>query len=200
VALTVKERKSPKLDLGPMIDVIFNILVYFIISINMEPSLDEILRLPDALNSQDQPEARFQVYVLKARIEPGGDVSPDSAGLIALMSAGDPDSIFVKLDQLPDRLKIRREEVLAQLVQRENNKNIQQHKPPVTPERRKEIEEEMTLMIKADDLTFYGRIIQVVEKAKEIKVTKFALVTTVESSKKVKAAKKGLPKSDKKEI
>ena len=194
MALTEKQRsdKDVRLNLSPMIDVVFLILIYFIVSIQLEESLDDILKLPEAHHSQEQPESRFQVYVLKARVNDDGTVNPDSAGLVALFDRGNPDSIFIRLDDLPDMLEERREEVLKQIVAMQNIKRQQKGYAPLTQQERDREKDKLTLMIKADDLTFYGRIIQVVNKAKEIKVTRFAMVTTTESSKQVKAKKKEL--------
>ena len=82
-----------KLNLSPMIDVVFLILIYFIVSLEMEPSLDDRLQLPDARYSAKQDSTELQIYVLRPSLNPDGTINPDSTGLIAFADrAGNPDS------------------------------------------------------------------------------------------------------------
>ncbi len=90
-----KEKKEHSIDinLNPMIDVVFLILIYFIVSIQMEPSLDDRLYLPNANYSMKQEESILQIYILKASLNPDGSIKPDSTGLVAFADrAGTPDS------------------------------------------------------------------------------------------------------------
>lgn len=182
--LTEKTRAEEKvrLDLSPMIDVVFLILIYFIVSIQMEPSLDDILKLPDAARSNKQEESRFQVYVLPSKIVEGGAIDPDSIGLIALENKGNRDSIFVDLDDLPELLKKRRKEVVDVMVNTENIKRAKNGYAPMNKDDIDRLEKEVPLMIKADANTFYARVFQVVLQAKTVKVSNFALVTSSESN------------------
>lgn len=183
MALTEKTRADGKvtLDLSPMIDVVFLILIYFIVSIQMEPSLDDILKLPSAARSKKQEESRFQIYVLPSKILENGAIDPDSIGLIALENSGNRDSIFVALDDLPELLEARRQTVVDVMVQVANTKRAKAAQYPMNEEEIERLEKEIPLMIKGDANTFYARIFQVVLKAKEIKVSNFALVTSSES-------------------
>jgi biopolymer transport protein ExbD len=267
--LTRKRKMSDaKLSLSPMIDVTFLLLIYFIVSIQMEPSLDDRLALPDARYAMKQEESSLQIYVLKAHLNQDGSINPDSTGLIAFADrAGTPDScmycglsfktkvngidipdttawrtesyvinakgrivpggvpeivdtntnevivgneinrkedvvikdkvlegrnkfcrrcgnnmLFVTLDMVPKALEQARDKLFEKIVAVENAKKLQEQKPPLTEEEIDKMKEDMPLMIKADAKTFYGRIIQVVERAREAKVTKFALVTSSESA------------------
>jgi biopolymer transport protein ExbD len=261
-----RTQEGIKLNLSPMIDVVFLILIYFIVSLEMEPSLDDRLALADARYSVKQEESALQIYVLKASLRSDGTINPDSTGLIAFADrAGTPDSclycglsfkkqvegkmvpdsttwftrpyvvntrgrtiegglpeivdsstselilgketkpditvdekilegknkfcqrcgnnmLFVSLDMIPTALTKKREEIFSKLIVRENIKREQKGKPPLSEEEKDNLKNNMPLMIKADSKTFYGRIIQVVEKAREVDITKFALVTSAESS------------------
>jgi biopolymer transport protein ExbD len=261
-----RKQEGVKLNLSPMIDVVFLILIYFIVSLEMEPSLDDRLGLADARYSVKQEESALQIYVLKARLNPDGTINPDSTGLVAFADrAGTPDSclfcglsfkkevedklvpdsttwftqpyvvetkqrlieggvpeivdsntgeiivsqegkpdvavsgqvlegknkfcrqcgnnmLFVTLDMIPEALKKKREEIFEKVILTEDIKRANKRKPPLTEVEKERIKDEMPLMIKADNRTFYGRIIQVVEKAREVGITKFALVTSSESS------------------
>ena len=90
--------------------------------------------------------------------------------------------LFVSLDMIPMALKKKREEIFAKLIVRENITREQKGRPPLSEEEKDNLKNNMPLMIKADSKTIYGRIIQVVEKAREVDITKFALVTSAESS------------------
>ncbi len=72
-----------QLNLSPMIDVVFLILIYFIVSMQMEPSLDNIIKLPPVYKASEQEDALLQIYVLPAKVGEGGKINPDSTGLIA---------------------------------------------------------------------------------------------------------------------
>ncbi|MBD3420777.1 MAG: hypothetical protein GF398_11720 [Chitinivibrionales bacterium] len=78
-----KQKEELKLNLSPMIDVVFLILIYFIVSMQMEPSLDNIIKLPPVYNAVEQDTALLQIYVLPAKIKKGGNIDPDSTGLVA---------------------------------------------------------------------------------------------------------------------
>ncbi len=255
-----------KLSLSPMIDVTFLLLIYFIVSIQMEPSLDDRLALPDSRYSIKQDESALQIYVLRAHLNTDGSINPDSTGLIAFADrAGTPDSclycgqsfkkkvgevlvpdtttwvtesyvinakgrivygglpeivdtntgevivggeekedvivkdkvlegrnkfcrrcgnnmLFVTLDMVPKALDIARNALLEKAIAVENSNRMQKQKPPLTEIEIDNLKADMPLMIKADAKTFYGRIIQVVERAREAGVTKFALVTSSEST------------------
>ena len=55
-----RKQEGIKLNLSPMIDVVFLILIYFIVSLEMEPSLDDRLALADARYSVKQEESALQ--------------------------------------------------------------------------------------------------------------------------------------------
>jgi biopolymer transport protein ExbD len=77
------EEEGVRLNLSPMIDVVFLILIYFIVSMQMEPSLDNIIKLPPVYKASEQEDALLQIYVLPAKVGEGGKINADSTGLIA---------------------------------------------------------------------------------------------------------------------
>ncbi|MFH1761303.1 MAG: biopolymer transporter ExbD [bacterium] len=268
MALTDKRRKVEiKLNLSPMIDVVFLILIYFIVSIEMEPSLDDRLHLADARYSAKQDSTELQIYILKASFLPNGSINPDSTGLIAFADrAGNPDTciycktpfqtevegimvpdpskfitkpyivntkariirggvpetvdsvtmdilvdsanivediklrpqqiegtnkfcakcgknvLFVDLDSIPIVLKKKQEEILDLWVAKENLIRQAGGKAEIGEQEKEDMKASIALMIKADDRTFYIRILQVVNMAKRVGIQKFALVTSSESS------------------
>ena len=97
-----KEKREPKLNLSPMIDVVFLILIYFVVSIQMEPSLDDVLKLPDAVKSSKQEDTQLQIYVLPAKLRPDGGLNPDSTGQISFADrAGNPAKCLGKYQGQP---------------------------------------------------------------------------------------------------
>lgn len=83
-----KKFKDFNLNLVPMIDVTsFILLALAILTMSMkkEASLDNILKLPPVVHASKQDKTLLQIYVLPATILPGGNVNPDSTGLIAFM-------------------------------------------------------------------------------------------------------------------
>lgn len=242
-----KQSESLKLNLSPMIDVVFLILIYFIVSMQMEPSLDNIIKLPPVYKAAEQEDALLQIYVLPAKVNSGGLIDPDSTGLVAFSDKaktpdicphcnqriktpeglyipgsltdlrGDPVqdlqdimaeaygagakppaflcarcggevSPYLDLDSIPSVLKRKKKEVLAMMVRRKNFERQQQGKGPLTPEEEKKAEDDIALMIKADQQAFYGRILQVVAMARDTAsdIKKFAFVTDPKASETVK--------------
>jgi biopolymer transport protein ExbD len=82
-AIVQKGSGELKLNLSPMIDVVFLILIYFIVSMQMEPSLDNIIKLAPVLRASRQEDALLQIYILPAKVDKYGNLDPDSTGLIA---------------------------------------------------------------------------------------------------------------------
>ncbi|MFP4522430.1 MAG: ExbD/TolR family protein [Fibrobacterota bacterium] len=232
MAIERKKAEKINLNLDPMIDVVFLILIYFIVSIQMEPSLDDRIKLSDALRSKKQEESQLQIYVLKPKLFPDGSINPDSTGLIAFADrAGkaedclhcgakflDPEGapiegalrivertvidnagqevevkerfctncgnniLFVKLDEVSEQLKKRKNEVVQLIAEGENIVRSRQGRAPVDSAWVRDKRNNIPLMIKADRNTFYGRILQVVQKAKEAGIFNFAFVTSAESN------------------
>ena len=255
-----KKRPSEdvSLNLSPMIDVTFLLIIYFIVTLQMEPSLDNIIKLPPIFHASKQEDALLQIYVLPAKVMQGGAIDKDSTGLIAfsdkakmpglcpkcglsfkdanelyvagslLMSDGTPIadlkatmaahygegqkppafscsrcraeiSPYLKLDDIPEVLRSKKEEVLKLMVRR---KNFEREKavPPQAPISEAEIEKlekEIPLMIKADEKAFYGRILQVVNMAKFSNdsvsgIKNFAFITNPEASQEAQVKKEKL--------
>ncbi|MBD3315319.1 MAG: hypothetical protein GF344_05995 [Chitinivibrionales bacterium] len=245
---SAKQSEDLKLNLSPMIDVVFLILIYFIVSMQMEPSLDNIIKLPPVYAASEQEDALLQIYVLPAKVNAGGRIDRDSTGLVAFSDkATTPDtcphckqriktveglyipgsltrldstpvedlqlvmadaygagakppaflcsncggevSPYLKLDEIPKVLKEKKKEVLEMMVRRENFERQQQGKGPLTPAEEKKLEDEVPLMIKADQKAFYGRILQVVAMARDTAsdIKKFAFVTDASASEEVLA-------------
>jgi len=93
-------------------------------------------------------------------------------------------SPYLKLDEIPAALKKKKKEVVDATVSTENYSRQQKGEPPLSKEDIKKIEDEIPLMIKADDLSFYGRILQVVNMAMDTScnIKKFAFVTLASAS------------------
>lgn len=238
-----KSKDSVSLNLSPMIDVVFLILIYFIVSMQMEPSLDNIIKLPPVLRASKQEDALLQIYVLPAKIRADGSVVDDSTGLIAFSDkAKTPDTCsnghrildketqnyipnsltdvngvpiadlqkakarafkenapppiflcatcgaevgpYVKLQDVPAVIKEKKAEVFDLMLANRNARRRNEGKDPLSPEEEKQLEDGIALMIKADEKTFYGRILQVVNfaKSEEAGIKNFAFVTDPKSS------------------
>ena len=180
---------EPELQLSSMIDVVFLLLIFFILTIKMDENLDDILKLPPAYKSAFQEKDKLQIYILPAVLLPSGDIHPDSTGLIAFTprepAPWDPrrmEDRYVPLDSVASRLKRERKRAVNIEVQTINNERAAHGKAPLSPEEVEKIRDKIPLMIKADDRTFYGRILQVVAKARSVDIHNFALVTANETS------------------
>ncbi len=243
------KKEELKLNLSPMIDVVFLILIYFIVSMQMEPSLDNIIKLPPIFNAVEQDTALLQIYVLPAKVQQGGAIVADSTGLVAFSdksktpshcdqcntpllddrgmyipnrlidpegnplvdlqekmaeaygaktrppafscaTCGNEVSPYLRLDEIPMALREKKKEVVEKLVANENIRRKETGNPVMSSQEIDELEKRIKLMIKADEKAFYGRILQVVNMAKDTTadIREFAFVTNPESSKEVKAA------------
>jgi biopolymer transport protein ExbD len=93
-------------------------------------------------------------------------------------------SPYLKLDEIPQALKAKKKEVVDLIVAVENSARDNIQKPHLTEEEVKKIDESIPLMIKADDKAFYGRILEVVNMAKDTlcAIKKFAFVTEASAS------------------
>ncbi|MFH0919745.1 MAG: hypothetical protein V1913_05235 [Fibrobacterota bacterium] len=93
-------------------------------------------------------------------------------------------SPYLKLDEIPNALRARKKEVVDEIVQAENYARQQQQKPPMTEAETKKIGDDLPLMIKADALAFYGRILQVVNMSMDTScdIKKFAFVSDAAAS------------------
>lgn len=232
-----------KLNLSPMIDCVFLILIYFIVSMQMEPSLDNIIKLPPVLRASKQEDALLQIYILPAKVRKDGSVMADSTGLIAFsdkaktpdlcptcnqpikdqsgvyipgsltltdgtpipdlqkaMAAAFSDDApppvflcakcggevgpYVKLHQVPAELRKKKKEVVELMARNRNVQRSKNGEPPLTDEQKEALEDSVALMIKADEHTFYGRILQVVNMAKDTTadIKNFAFVTDPKAS------------------
>ncbi|MBD3242142.1 MAG: hypothetical protein GF331_16240 [Chitinivibrionales bacterium] len=234
-----------KLNLSPMIDCVFLILIYFIVSMQMEPSLDNIIKLPPVLRASKQEDALLQIYILPAKVRKDGSVIPDSTGLIAFsdkaktpdqcptcnqpikdqndvyipnalqwpdgrpipdlqkaMAAAFSDSTpppvfhcaypncggevgpYVKLHEVPMLLREKKKEVLDLMARSRNAERAKDGRPELSEEEREALKDSIALMIKADEHTFYGRILQVVNMAKDTTadIKNFAFVTDPKAS------------------
>ena len=108
-------------------------------------------------------------------------------------------SPYLKLDEIPRALKIKKKEVVDIQVNTENFTRQKNGYPLLSPEEVKKIEDEIPLIIKADDRAFYGRILEVVSMAKDTScaIKKFAFATLAEASleaQKKDAKDRGKPK------
>ncbi|OGS33372.1 MAG: hypothetical protein A2293_08855 [Elusimicrobia bacterium RIFOXYB2_FULL_49_7] len=105
-------------------------------------------------------------------------------------------SPYLKLDEIPVALKNKKKEVVDLFVATENAVRDNMQKAHLTPEEIKKIDEAIPLMIKADDKAFYGRILEVVNMAKDTScaIKKFTFVTLAEASMDAQKNKDGLHK------
>jgi len=100
-------------------------------------------------------------------------------------------SPYLKLDEIPVLLKKEKKKVLDEFVATENYKREEGGNPPLNKEQIKRIEDEIPLMIKADDKAFYGRIILVVNTVKDTScnIKKFAFISSAEAAAKAQKAR-----------
>ncbi len=184
-----KPYRKPEINMSPMIDCVFLLLIFFILTIEMDETLDAILKLPPAYKSVLMEEDKLQIYILPAVIQADGRINPDSTGLIAFTprepAAWDPRKLeerFISLDSVPERLKRERTRACSLKVVQDNNQRAVYNKPLMDDTEVKELCDEYPLMIKSDKNTFYGRILQVVAKARSIGIRNFVLVSANETS------------------
>lgn len=106
-------------------------------------------------------------------------------------------SPYLKLDEIPLALRKKKQEVVNEIVLTENASREKNGRELLKEEDIKKIKDGIPLMIKADEKAFYGRILQVVNMAKDTMcdIKKFAFVSLAEASleaqKKEKEVKKG---------
>ncbi|MDD5672661.1 MAG: biopolymer transporter ExbD [Chitinivibrionales bacterium] len=96
-------------------------------------------------------------------------------------------SPYLKLDDIPKVIGAKKKEVLAEMVRTENFSREKAGKPLLTKQETDAIEKEIPLMIKADEKAFYGRILQVVNMAKDTAsdIRKFAFISLPEAAEEV---------------
>ncbi len=201
-----------RIDMSPMIDVVFQLLIFFIVTLKMDPSLDDIMRLPDAYKSARQEELNMEIYLLPAGViatkegvytaegwlDENGMLSSkegvDFSGQIAFSSKGDYSDMFVHLDDVPYMIDKEREKKSKDLIKHMNNQRKNAGKLPLNNAQIDSVKAGMSLLIKAHKDVFYGRVLQVVEKAKEAGVFTFAFVTDVATSQLMDKGKKVVSK------
>jgi hypothetical protein len=112
-------------------------------------------------------------------------------------ACGEEVSPYVDLDKVPRLLKRRKKEVVREFVQSENATRESEGRPPMNEEEIERLRDNIKLMIKADNKAFYGRILQVVNMAKDTMcdIQRFAFVSKPEASKEVKASIEGSQQS-----
>jgi len=188
------------INMSPMIDVVFQILIFFIVTLEMDPSLDDIMRLPDAFKASRQEELNMEIYLLPAGyivtrqyqgqseewLNPDGTLNSeedtDFSGQIAFAAKGNFDSMFVHLDDIPAIIDIEREKKAVNLIRRQNVLRRKNGEPPLTSEDKDKIKMGMALLMKVHKNVFYGRVLQVVDKARQAGVHTFAFVTDIKSA------------------
>jgi biopolymer transport protein ExbD len=105
-------------------------------------------------------------------------------------------SPYVRLDEVPGLLKKEKEKVAMEFVVNEKKNYLKIHGVEMPPEMAKEREDSMKktlpLMIKADNEAFYGRILQVVNVARDTTcdIRKFAFITSAEAAEQAQKAAK----------
>ena len=109
-------------------------------------------------------------------------------------------SPYLKLDEIPTVIGQKKKEVLDEMVQTDNFSRERAGKSPLSEAEIKKMEDDIPLMIKADEKAFYGRILQVVNMAKDTTadIRKFAFITLSNASKDVMESIDKLEKSKKK--
>ncbi|MBL8027457.1 MAG: biopolymer transporter ExbD [Fibrobacteres bacterium] len=107
-------------------------------------------------------------------------------------------SPYLKLDDIPKALKEKKKTLVDEWKNAENLSRAAKQVAPLNEKEIKEYEDGLPLMIKADDLAFYGRILQVVNMAMDTScaIKKFAFVTLPEAS--LEAKKKDIMSGEKK--
>lgn len=93
-------------------------------------------------------------------------------------------SPYLKLDEIPVALKAKKQTIVDEWKNGETISRAAKSLPPPSAAEIKKFEDEIPLMIKADDLAFYGRILQVVNMAMDTScaIKQFAFVTLPEAS------------------
>jgi biopolymer transport protein ExbD len=93
-------------------------------------------------------------------------------------------SPYLKLREIPLVLKKKKMEICSLLVTAENGARQRMGGTPLKPEEVKQVEDNIPLMIKADDYAFFGRILQVINMVKDtsVNIKKFAFVTLASAS------------------
>jgi biopolymer transport protein ExbD len=104
-------------------------------------------------------------------------------------------SPYSKLEDLPELLGRAKKGVIQQFLDAERAQYVKEHGVDMSPElvksREDSIKHNIPLMIKADDETFYGRVLQVVNVARGdtlCDIRKFAFVTSAEAAEKAQKA------------
>ena len=88
-----KKKLMTNINLVPMIDItsfILMALAILVMTMKKEASLDNILNLPPILYSSKQDTTELQIYILPAKVLEGGNIHPDSTGLVAFTGKGKP--------------------------------------------------------------------------------------------------------------
>jgi hypothetical protein len=110
-------------------------------------------------------------------------------------------SPYLKLDEIPKALQARKKEVVDEMVKSENFARQQKKEPPMSEAEAKKMGEDIPLMIKADNLAFYGRILQVVNMSMDTScdIKKFAFVSDASASLEAQKKEKEEREAQKKE-
>lgn len=90
------------LQLAPMIDVVFLLLIFFMVATIMKAPPPFSLRLPESLKREDFPRKRYNVYISEdGRVSVDDNVMPDLDSLeLYLASHQDKiDTLIIKADQ-----------------------------------------------------------------------------------------------------
>jgi len=133
---------------------------------------------PDTIPLPDLKSAMAQAY------KDGG--RPPA---LACAKCGHEISPYLKLREIPEILKKKKEDVLQLMVRQKNFEREKKGEGPMTEEEVEAFEKTIPLMIKADNKAFYGRILQVVNMAKDTlcDIQNFAFITLPEASKEAQA-------------
>jgi hypothetical protein len=106
-------------------------------------------------------------------------------------------SPYLRLDEIPPLLKVEKQKVVDEFLAAEKQSWTNMHGTEMPKEKIDEVTDSLKhsipLMIKADEEAFYGRILQVVNMARDTlcDIRKFAFVTSSEAAEKAqKQAKK----------
>jgi biopolymer transport protein ExbD len=156
----VGEQPEPKPDLTPMIDIVFNLIIFFMIVSELSNLTVEQLELSFASEAQDPPPANPKDKVLQVNVLPDGLVKINGAGY-----SDDP-----KLKDVHPSLKEFIENEAAGYEREEPDPN----NPALSPSK-------MKVNIRADKETMFKNVQQVFDACQKCGVYKTSLAATKES-------------------
>lgn len=70
----IKSSSGPEIDLTPMIDAIFNLIIFFMVGLTMKPPIDSEIILPGVIHYDEQKNTEIILYLKNAEIDTQGEI------------------------------------------------------------------------------------------------------------------------------